>query len=125
MHTSDTLSRLQNIIDTPDNKDVIPLNFLQHFMPNYIEHAYSHLVKNFYIQKTKLLDTTQVKRKHGRLPKAKLENSNSNLNSTTAANTHTTQPHKATKTLDNDTASRELIKKINREHEKSDRLTVT
>ena len=33
MHTSDTLSRLQNIIDTPDNKDVIPLNFLQHFTP--------------------------------------------------------------------------------------------
>ena len=27
MHTSDTLSRLQNITDTPDNKDVIPLNF--------------------------------------------------------------------------------------------------
>ena len=28
MHTSDALSRLQNIADTPDNKDVIPLNFL-------------------------------------------------------------------------------------------------
>ena len=28
IHTSDTLSRLQNITDTPDNKDVIPLNFL-------------------------------------------------------------------------------------------------
>ena len=28
MHTSDTLSRLQNITDTPDNNDVIPLNFL-------------------------------------------------------------------------------------------------
>ena len=27
MHTSDTLSRLQNIADTTDNKDVIPLNF--------------------------------------------------------------------------------------------------
>ena len=27
MHTSDTLSRLQNITDTPDNKDVIPLKF--------------------------------------------------------------------------------------------------
>ena len=26
MHTSDALSRLQNIADTPDNKDVIPLN---------------------------------------------------------------------------------------------------
>ena len=90
MHTSDTLSRLQDITDTPDNKDVIPLNFLQHFTPNYIEHAYSHLAENLYIHKTKSLDTTQVERKHGRPPKAKLENSNSNPNSTTAANTHTT-----------------------------------
>ena len=38
MHTSDTLSRLQNIADTPDNKDIIPLNFLQHLTPNYIEY---------------------------------------------------------------------------------------
>ena len=30
MHTSDTLSRLYNFTDTPDDKDVIPLNFLQH-----------------------------------------------------------------------------------------------
>ena len=28
MHTSDTLSPFQNIADTPDNKDVIPLNLL-------------------------------------------------------------------------------------------------
>ena len=63
MHTSDTLSRLQNIEDKPDNKDIIPLNFLQHFTPNYIEHTYSHLAANLYIQKTKLLDSTQVKRK--------------------------------------------------------------
>ena len=46
MHTSDALSRLQNIADTPDNKDVIPLIFLQHFTPNYIKHTYSHLVEN-------------------------------------------------------------------------------
>ena len=124
MYTSDALSRLQNITDTPDNKDVILLNFLQHFTPNYIEHAYSHLVEHFYVHKTKLLDTTQVKRKCGRLPKAKLENSNSNPNSTTAVNTCTTQPHKATKTSDNYTAFRELVKKINAECEKSDRLTV-
>ena len=90
MHTSDALSRLQNITDTPDNKDVIPLNFLWHFTSNYIEHAYSHLVENLYVHKTKLLDTTQVKRKCGKPPKAKLENSNSNLNSTTAATTCTT-----------------------------------
>ena len=57
MHTSDTLSRFQNITDTPDN---------------YIKHAYSHLVQNLYVHKTKLLDTTQVKRKHCRPPKAKL-----------------------------------------------------
>ena len=63
MHTSDALSRLQNIADTPDNKDIIPLNFLQHLAPNYIEHTYSHLVENFYIHKTKSMDTTQVKRK--------------------------------------------------------------
>ena len=66
MDTSDTLSRLQNIADTPDNKDIIPLNFLQHLTPNYIEHAYSHLVENFgrfYVHKTKSIHTTQVKRK--------------------------------------------------------------
>ena len=34
MYTRDTLSRLQNLTDTADNKDVIRLNFLQHFMPN-------------------------------------------------------------------------------------------
>ena len=28
MHTSNALSRLHNLTDTPDNKDVIPLNFL-------------------------------------------------------------------------------------------------
>ena len=63
MHTSDALSRLQNIADTPDNKDIIPLNFLQYLTPNYIEHTYSHLVENFYVHKTKSIDTTQVKRK--------------------------------------------------------------
>ena len=63
MHTSDILSRLQNIADTPDNKDIIPLFFLQHLAPNYIEHKYSHLVENFYVHKTKSIDTTQVKRK--------------------------------------------------------------
>ena len=90
MHTSDALSRLQNITDTPDNKDVIPLNFLQHFTPNYTEHAYSHLVENLYAHKTKSLDITQVNRKHGRPPKAKLDNSNPHLNSTIAATTCTT-----------------------------------
>ena len=41
MHTSDALSRLHNFTNTPDSKDVIPLNFLQHLTPNYIEHSYS------------------------------------------------------------------------------------
>ena len=90
IHTSDALSRLQNITGMPDNKDVIPLNFLQHFTPNYIEHAYSHLVENLYVHKTKSLDTTQVKRKHGRAPKTKPENLNPNQKDTTAATTHTT-----------------------------------
>ena len=57
MHTCNALSQLQNIADMPDNKDVIPLNFLQHLAPNYIEHIYSHLVDNFYIHKTKSIDT--------------------------------------------------------------------
>ena len=37
MHTSNALSRLHNIADMPDNKNVIPLNFLQQLTPNYIE----------------------------------------------------------------------------------------
>ena len=90
MHTSDALSRLQNITDTPDNKDVIALDFLQHLTPNYIEYAYSHLVGNLYVHKTKSLDTTQVKRKCGRPPKAKPENLNPNLKDITAASTHAT-----------------------------------
>ena len=89
MHTSDALSRLQNIVDTPDNKDIIPLNFLQHLAPNNIEHTYSHLIKNLYAHKTKSIDATQVKRKHGRPPKLKSKNSNSNSKSTTVATTHT------------------------------------
>ena len=73
MFTSDALNRLHNLTDTPDNKDVIPLNFLQHFTPNYIEHAYSHWVVNLYVHKTKDYDTTQVKRKHGGPPKQRLK----------------------------------------------------
>ena len=69
MHISDDLSRLHNLTVTPDDNDVILLNFLQHFTPNYIEHAYSHWVDNPYVHKTKDYDTTQVKRKHSRPPK--------------------------------------------------------
>ena len=113
MHTSDALSRLQNITDMPDNKHIIPLNFLQHLTPNYIEHAYSHLVENLYVHKTKLLDTTQVKRKCSRPPKAKPENLNPNLKDTTDATTHTTQSCETIKIPSNDIASRELLSKIN------------
>ena len=56
MHTSDALSRLNNLTDIPNNKDIISLNFLQHFTPNYIEHAYSHWVENLYAHKTKEYD---------------------------------------------------------------------
>ena len=61
MHTSNTLSRLHNFTDTPDQKDVIPLNFLQHFTPHYTEHLYSHLVENLHAHKTKTLDAIPVK----------------------------------------------------------------
>ena len=71
MHKSNALSRLHNLTDTPDNKDVILLNFLQHFTPNYIEHFYSYWVDNLYVHKTKDYDMTQVKRKCGRPPKQK------------------------------------------------------
>ena len=33
MHTSDAPSRLYNLTDTPENKDVIPLNFFTRFHP--------------------------------------------------------------------------------------------
>ena len=71
IHMNDALSQLHNFTDTPDNKDVIPLNFLQHITPNYIEHSYSHFVENLYIHKTKTLDATPVKRKCSRPPKPK------------------------------------------------------
>ena len=35
MYTSDALSRLHNLADTPNSKDIIPLNFLQHLTPIY------------------------------------------------------------------------------------------
>ena len=70
MHTSDALSKLHNLMDTPDKKDVILLNFL-HLTLNYTEHSYSHWVDNLYVHKTKDYDMTQVKRKHGRPPKQK------------------------------------------------------
>ena len=122
MHTSNTLSRLHNFTDTPDQKDVIPLNFLQHFTPNYIEHSYSHLVENLYAHKTKTLDTMTVKRKCGRPPKQEPQIPSSKPRTTTAAKNLTTQPRQHPRSLNN--VSRQMIDEINTEWEKSDRLTV-
>ena len=82
------------------------------------------MVENFYVHKTKSIDTTQIKRKQGRPPEPKSENSNSNVSSMTAATTHTARPHKMIKIPSNDIVCRELVSKINAERKKSDRLTV-
>ena len=124
MHTSDALSRLHSFTDTPDQKDVIPLNFLQHFTPHYIEHSYSHLVENLYAHKTKTLDTTAVKRKHSRPPKPKSQIPTSKPRTLTAAKNLTTQPQQHPRSLNNEIVSRQMINEINVEREKSDRLTV-
>ena len=92
MHTSDALSQLHNFTDTPDEKDVIPLNFLQPFTPNYIEHSYSHLVEHHYANKTKTLDTMPVKRKCGRPPKPKPQIPISKTRIMTAAKTDHSTP---------------------------------
>ena len=86
MHTSDALHRLHNLTDTPDNKDVIPLNFLQHLTPYYIEHSCSHWADHLYVHKTKDYDMTQVKRKRGGPPKQKIK---LNITEMPAANTCT------------------------------------
>ena len=101
MHTSDTLSRLHNFTDTPDQKDVIPLNFLQHLTPHYTEHLYSHLVKNLYVHKTKILDTIPVKQKRGRPPKPKSQILNGNPRTPTAAKNMTIQPRQHPRSLNN------------------------
>ena len=123
MHTSDALSRLHNFTDTPDQKDIIPLNFLQHFTPHYIEHSYSHLVENLYAHETKTLDTTTVKRKHSRPPKPKSKIPTGKPRTPTAAKNLTTQPQQHPRSLNNEIVSRQMIDEINAEWEKSDRLT--
>ena len=112
MHTSDTLSRLHNLTDTPDSKDVIPLNFLQHFTPNYIEHSYSHRADNLYVHKAKDYDMTQVKRKHGRPLKQKTR---LDITQMPAANVHTVQPKPAHKNSKSEIITRDLIEHINKE----------
>ena len=124
MHTSNALSRLHNFTDTPDQKDVIPLNFLQHLTPHYTEHLYSHLVKNLYPHKTKTLDTIPVKRKCGRPPKPKSQISSSNPRTPTAAKNMTIQPRQYPRSPNNEIVTRQMIDEINAEREKSDRLTI-
>ena len=92
MYTSNALSRLHNFTDTPDQKDVIPLNFLQNFTPHYIKHSYSFSCENLYAHKTKKLDATTVKRKHGRPPKPKPQIPTSKPRTLTAAKNLTTRP---------------------------------
>ena len=122
MHISDTLSRLHNFTDTPDQKNVIPLNFLQHFAPNYIEHSYSHLVENLYAHETKTLDATTVKRKRGRPLKPKPQIPTSKT--MTAAKNLTTRPQQHPRSLNNKIVSKQMIAEINVKWDKSDRLTV-
>ena len=124
MHTSDALSRIHNFMDTPDQNDVIPLNFLQNFTPHYIEHSYSHLVENLYAHKTKTLDTTTVKQNCGRPPKPKPQIPSSKPRTPTAAKNLTTQPQQYPRSLNNEIVSKQMINEINTEWEKSDRLTV-
>ena len=124
MHTSDALSWLHNFTDTPDNKDVIPFNFLQHITPNYIEHSYSHFVENLYIHKTKKLDATPIKQKRGRPPKPKPEIPISKTRTLTAAKTPTTRPRQHPRSLNNEIVSQQMIAEISVECEKSNRLTV-
>ena len=102
MHTSDALSRLHNFTDALNQKDVIPLNFLQHFTPHYIEHSYSHLVNSLYAHKTKTLDAMTVKRKHGRPPKPKPQIPTSKSRTPTAAKNLTTRPRQHPRSLNNE-----------------------
>ena len=112
MHTADALSRLHNLTDTPDSKDVIPLNLLQNLTPNYIEHSYSHWTDTLYVHKTKDYDMTQVKRKCSRPPKQKTK---PDISQTPAANTSTTQPKLTHKNSNTQIISRDLIQHINKE----------
>ena len=112
MHTRDALSRLHNLTDTPDSKDVIPLNFLQHLTPNYMEHSYSHWADNLYVHKTKDYDRTQVKRKCGRPPKQKTK---LDITQMLGANTCTVHPKLVHKNSKTEVISRHLIEHINKE----------
>ena len=112
MHTSDALSRLHNLTDTPNSKDVIPLNFLQHFTPNYIKHFHSHWADNLCVHKTKDYDMRQVKRKHGIPLKQKTKPDTARM---PAANTSTVQPKPKHKNSNTQIISRDFIQHIKKE----------
>ena len=81
-------------------------------------------MENLYIHKTKKLDTTPIKRKHGRPPKPKPEIPISKTRTPTAAKTPTTRPRQHPRSLNNEIVSPQMIAEINTECKKSDRLTV-
>ena len=81
-------------------------------------------MENLYAHKTKTLDATTVKRKHGRPPKPKPQIPISKTRTTTAAKNLTTQPQQHPRSLNNEIVSRQMINEINMEWVKSDRLTV-
>ena len=112
MHTSNALSRLHKLTDTPNSKDVILLNFLQHLTPNYIKHSYSHWTDNLHVHKTKDYDMKQVKRKCSRPPKQK---NKPDTTQTPAANRSTVQPKPTHKNSNTQIISRNLILYINKE----------
>ena len=80
-------------------------------------------MENLYAHKTKSLDTTTVKRKHGRPPKPKPQIPTSKPRTLTAAKNLTNRPQHP-RSLNNEIVSRQMIDEINVEREKSDRLTV-
>ena len=108
MYTSAALSRLHNLTDSPNNKDIMPLNFLQHILPNYIKHSYVQNADTLYVHKTKDIDATKIKRKKG-LPLKKVETKPKTPKP--AATTRTRKPRQ-TKTK---SVSEQLIDKINTE----------
>ena len=107
-------TRLKTLLlkDTPDNKDIIPLNFLQHLTPNYTEHSYSHWTDNLHVHKTKDYDTTYVKRKFSRPPKQKTKPDTTQMPVT---NTSTVQPKPAHKNSNTEIISRDLNQHSNKE----------
>ena len=112
MHTSDPFSRLHNVTDTPDSKDIIPLNFLQHLTPNYVKHSYLRWTDNVYVHQTKDYDITQVKRKHSRPPKQKTKPDTTQM---PTANTSTVCPKPVHNNSRTEIISRDLIEHINKE----------